>query len=224
MKVKKLLLLLLFCGAVSGLRAQNVPTHEKYVSYYEDGVNSKAFYDYFPSWEPGKPLGEDENFFIARVPMKKRFVNPKTQVNPALNPDRKFCLWTPMGISDTYWQSLPRYVFDGDNFSMWSYMDYQGGWSAPWIRMPAAYADVTHKNGVRNSGGLIFFDSWGGDNTNAQKCVSMLVERNYDGSFKYAKKLAQFLRYYGLDGIGINPEGFVPSASLFQDFIIDCRA
>ena len=61
--------------------------------------------------------------------MKKRFVNTATQVDPTMTQDRKFSMWTPMGISDTYWQSLPRYVFDGDNFSMWSYVDSQGGWS-----------------------------------------------------------------------------------------------
>lgn len=175
MKTPKLVLSVLACSVVVGNYAQNIPTHAPYVELLPTkeisiaGGDKKTvyldFYDYFESWEPGVPLSEDENFYIARVPMKKRFVNTATQVDPTMTQDRKFSMWTPMGISDTYWQSLPRYVFDGDNFSMWSYVDSQGGWSLPWVRVPGAYSDVTHRNGVANSGGLIFFDSWGGDNT-----------------------------------------------------------
>lgn len=198
--------------------AQYVPSHPKYVEYID---GNKAFYDYFPTWEPGDKLSADENFFISRVKIKDRFVNRNTQVVPddELNNQRKFSLCTPMGISDTYWQELPRYVMDGDNFSMWSYVDSQGAWSASWIRTVGAYSDVCHKNGVVNSGGLIFFDSWGGDNTHAQKCVDMLVEKNPDGSFKYLDKFIKFIRYYGVDGLTVNPEGTIYRASDFQDFI-----
>ena len=221
MKTKTWLFSMLSCIAVSSVSAQNIPSHDAYVKLYDDNV-SQNFYDYFRTSEPGQALSEDENFFISRVPLKKRFENANTQVDPTLTTDRKFCMWTPMGVADTYWQSLPRYVFDGDNFSMWSYVDSQGGWSLPWIRVPGAYSDVTHRNGVANSGGLIFFDSWGGDNTNANNCVRMLTEKE-NGKFKYAEKLVKFMRYYGVDGLGVNPEGSVPNASDFQDFIIECR-
>ena len=146
MKTPKLVLSVLACSVVVGNYAQNIPTHAPYVELLPTkeisiaGGDKKTvyldFYDYFESWEPGVPLSEDENFYIARVPMKKRFVNTATQVDPTMTQDRKFSMWTPMGISDTYWQSLPRYVFDGDNFSMWSYVDSQGGWSLPWVRVP----------------------------------------------------------------------------------------
>ena len=221
MKAPKLLLSVFACAAVVGSYAQNVPTHDSYVMPFDDG-KSKPFSEYFREWEPGTPLSEDENFYIARVPMKERFVNTATQVDPTMTQDRKFCMWTPMGISDTYWQSLPRYVFDGDNFSMWSYVDSQGGWSLPWVRVPGAYSDVTHRNGVANSGGLVFFDSWGGDNTESNNSVNMLVEKD-GGQFKWVEKFVKFLRYYGLDGVGINPEGTVPNASDLQDFFSQCR-
>lgn len=232
MKTPKLVLSVLACSVVVGNYAQNIPTHAPYVELLPTkeisiaGDDKKTvyldFYDYFESWEPGVPLSEDENFYIARVPMKKRFVNTTTQVDPTMTQDRKFSMWTPMGISDTYWQSLPRYVFDGDNFSMWSYVDSQGGWSLPWVRVPGAYSDVTHRNGVANSGGLIFFDSWGGDNTSPTANVNMLVKKE-GGKFKYVEKFVKFLRYYGLDGVGINPEGPVPQASALQDFFSQCR-
>lgn len=105
---------------------------------------------------------------------------------------------------------------------MWSYVDSQGGWSLPWVRVPGAYSDVTHRNGVANSGGLIFFDSWGGDNTSPTANVNMLVKKE-GGKFKYVEKFVKFLRYYGLDGVGINPEGPVPQASALQDFFSQCR-
>ena len=176
MKTPKLVLSVLACSVVVGNYAQNIPTHAPYVELLPTkeisiaGGDKKTvyldFYDYFESWEPGVPLSEDENFYM----------------------------WTPMGISDTYWQSLPRYVFDGDNFSMWSYVDSQGGWSLPWVRVPGAYSDVTHRNGVANSGGLIFFDSWGGDNTSPTANVNMLVKKE-GGKFKYVEKFVKFLRY-----------------------------
>ena len=114
MKTKTWLFSMLSCIAVSSVSAQNIPSHDAYVKLYDDNV-SQNFYDYFRTWEPGQALSEDENFFISRVPLKKRFENANTQVDPTLTTDRKFCMWTPMGVADTYWQSLPRYVFDGDN-------------------------------------------------------------------------------------------------------------
>lgn len=221
MKTPRLLLSVLACAAVAGSYAQNIPTHDSYVRPFEEG-KQKNFSSYFRNWDPATPMSEDENFYISRVPLKQRFVNTATQVDPTMTQDRKFCMWTPMGISDTYWQALPRYVFDGDNFNLWSYIDSQGGWSLPWVRVPGAYSDVTHRNGVANSGGLLFFDSWGGDNTESNNVVNMLVERQ-NGNFKWVEKFVKYLRYYGLDGIGFNPEGTVPNAGDLQDFFIACR-
>lgn len=204
----------LLVGAV-GAKAQYIPTHDKYVTWTQED-----FQKYFPTWEPGTQLSEDENFFISRVKMQDRFVNRNTQAREYTENDnqRKFSMDTPMGISDTYWQCLPRYVFDGDVFSMWSYVDQQGGWSKSWIRSTGAYSDVCHKNGVLSSGGTIFFDSWGGDNTGPSAIVNMLCTK-VNGEFKYLDKFIKFLRYYGIDGVSFNPEGTIPQASVFQDFL-----
>ena len=95
MKTPKLVLSVLACSVVVGNYAQNIPTHAPYVELLPTkeisiaGGDKKTvyldFYDYFESWEPGVPLSEDENFYIARVPMKKRFVNTATQVDPTLS-------------------------------------------------------------------------------------------------------------------------------------------
>lgn len=215
------LLSLFMMGGVAAY-GQYVPTHPKYVTYVDGG---KKFTDYFPTWEPGTQLSEDENFFISRVKYKERFVNRDSQVIPDnnYNNQRKFSLCTPMGISDTYWQTLPRGVMDGDTFSMWSYIDYQDGWSQSWIRNVGAYSDVCHKNGVQNSGGVVFFDSWGGDNTNSNATVNLITQKNSDGSWKYLDKFMKFLRYYGVDGVTFNPEGTVPNADALQDFFVACH-
>lgn len=217
----------LLSASAAQVQAQYVPTHPKYITYIDGGKN---FTEYFPTWEPGKQLSEDENFFISRVRIKERFINRNSQVvvpNSSTfqkyNNERKFSLCTPMGISDTYWQTLPRYVMDGDNFGLWSYVDYQDGWSQSWIRNVGAYSDVCHKNGVQNSGGVVFFDSWGGDNTGSNATVNLITQTNSDGSFKYLSKFCQFLHYYGIDGLTFNPEGFVPNASKLQDFFIQVR-
>ena len=107
MKTPKLVLSVLACSVVVGNYAQNIPTHAPYVELLPTkeisiaGGDKKTvyldFYDYFESWEPGVPLSEDENFYIARVPMKKRFVNTATQVDPTMTQDRKFSMWTLTG-------------------------------------------------------------------------------------------------------------------------------
>ena len=215
-------LALLFAASAGVANAQYVPTHPKYVEYISGG---QKFTDYFPSWEPGKQLSEDENFFISRVKIKERFVNRNSQVVPDndYNNQRKFSLCTPMGISDTYWQTLPRGVMDGDTFGMWSYIDYQDGWSQSWIRNVGAYSDICHKNGVQNSGGVVFFDSWGGSNVESQATVNLLTQKNSDGSWKYLDKFMKFLRYYGVDGVTFNPEGTIYNASALQDFFSACH-
>lgn len=230
MSTKRILLSFALVAGAMYSYAQYIPSHDKYVEDMymvnaqdpidKEKMRNARFYEYFRDWEPGKELTEDDNFYISRVKIKDRFVNTATQVDPEMTQDRKFCLWTPMGISDTYWQTLPRYVLDGDNFGMWSYLDYQGGWSLPWVRVPGSFSDVAHKNGVTN-GCLIFFDSWGGDNTEASNIVNMLVEK--DGSnFKYLDKFIRFLKYYGVDGVGVNPEGTIPNHRLLMDFFAEC--
>lgn len=227
--MKRFLSSAIMLASILSVNAQYIPTHDKYVESLpiltasESGERedrSKRFYEYFPNWQPGQELTEDDNFYISRVKIKERFVNTATQVDPSMTQDRKFCLWTPMGISDTYWQTLPRYVLDGDNFGMWSYLDYQGGWSLPWVRVPGSFSDVAHKNGVTN-GCLIFFDSWGGDNTEAANNVNMLVTKS-GGNFVYLDKFIQFLKYYGVDGVGVNPEGTISNARALQEFFAAC--
>ena len=57
-------------------------------------------------------------------------------------------MWVPLDDPSVKWKAFPRYSLEGDNFSMWSYLDIHGNWSAPWARVSAGLSDVAAKNGV----------------------------------------------------------------------------
>ena len=132
--------------------AQTEPTHTNYV---ELGSDSKAWYQAYNSWQAGTPLyngtedAENENFFISRVKPRDRFVYTNTQVKESLNPARKLLWWCPIGVSS--WNAVPSYFFNSEVFSMWSYVDIYGNWTAPMVQVPGAFLDICHKNGVAAS-------------------------------------------------------------------------
>ena len=210
------ILLILFCGNIYAQHLEDVRWHPS------NGMN---FVEFLEVWEPGVPVSEDDNFFISRVKLKERFVNAKTQVHPGLSTERQLCWWTPMGNGKKLWKSFPHNYFEVDNFNMWQYVDIHGNWGDGWFRVPGVFNDVAHKNGVRT--GCVLFINWGepvkapGDR--AFDLLSKLTEKNEYGHFKYAEKLIRFLKYYGIDGIGVNPEGEwgVDIASDVQDFFAE---
>lgn len=239
MKLKHLLFSASFLLSV-GTFAQGIPTHPMYVDF--EGVNSEPssatssdFAALLDAWEPGKPFAVksesegyiDDNFFISRVRLKERFKNQNTQVNDTLTneTDKNFCWWGPIGEMTKQWGPLPRYNFEADNFGMWQYLDIHGNWSNSWFRVPGAMTDVAHKNGVVT--GCLYFVDWGAtvsETSAAGKPLADLCAK--DGStFKYAKKFVQMLKYYGIDRVGINPEGnWSPTLNTnFQDFLAECH-
>ncbi len=187
--------------------------------------NGMNFVEFLEAWEPGVPVNEDDNFFISRVKLKERFENAKTQVHPELNTARQLCWWTPMGDGKKQWKSFPRNCFEADNFNMWQYVDIHGNWGDGWFRVPGVFNDVAHKNGVRT--GCVLFINWGepvkapGDRV--YDLLSRLTAKDEYGRFKYAGKLIRFLKYYRIDGIGINPEGIWDAdiAAEVQDFFAE---
>lgn len=99
------------------------------------------------------------------------------------------------------WKSLPSYFFDSEVFSMWSYVDIYGNWTAPMIRMAGAFTDICHKNGVRTS--TLASVPWASTVTATDGGHGQTMKAMIDGG---ADKLLKFLRYYGIDGIGYNSE------------------
>ncbi len=201
-KINHFLLLLPFLLVATGMMAQ-IPNHEQYIKFMPDGKN---FHTAYATWTPGSALfpeaAEDEEFFISRVKPKTRFTNPATQVNPELNSERKLLWWCPVGIADGgNWNAIPSYHFDSEVFSMWSYMDIWGNWTAPFIRMPAAFADVCHKNGVKTS--TLASIPWAARVNATDVPHGANMKAMIDGG---PDKLLRFLRHYGIDGIGYNSE------------------
>ena len=231
--MKKLHLFVLAMIFATTAMAQSVPTHEMYV---DDGnpvdATIVAFLD---KWEPGKPWNGDdnyvdENFWISRVPLKNRF-RPGDQANDALNDsnNKNFCWCAPTGEMTKKWGALPRYNFDGDNFNMWQYVDIHSNWTNGWWRVPGAFNDVAHKNGVKT--GCTYFIDWGAAVNNMEEPGKTLFDlaetgsNSYGDKYKYSRKLIQFLKYYGIDGLAMNPEGYwgFNVYNRFIPFLAECH-
>lgn len=184
--------------------AQTVPQHDHYI---KDSDGSTPFYTAYGNWIPGTPLysgeaAKDEEFFISRVKPKTRFVNANTQVDPNLNSARKLLWWCPVGTADGGgWNAVPSYFFDSEAFSMWSYVDIYGNWTAPFIRMAGAFTDICHKNGVVTS--VVASVPFGASLSPTDGGHGQNFQALYDGG---TEKFLKFLRYYGIDGVGFNSE------------------
>lgn len=215
--------------------AQRTPKHEfdfekVTVGGEKKEINWKNLYRFFDSWQPGTPpcgLSRiDDEFFISRQRPLKRITDGDYQVRNDVEAERRMFLWTPLDDPTTKWKALPRYCFEGDNFSMWQYIDTHGNWSAPWLRVSAGISDAAAKNGV--TVGCVLSVPWDaevGDTVKADysQTLMKLAERNTDGSFRNSLKLARLMKYYGINALGVNSEFNTDKATMMrlQDFFID---
>lgn len=231
MKIRHLLLSAVVAAFAMGGNAQSVPTHEMYVQY----ASPSNIVEALKNWSPGKAWGEgknykDENFFISRVPMKNRFL-PADYANKELDEsnDKRLGWCVPTGEMTKKWGALPRYNFDGDNFNLWQYINIHSNWSNGWWRVPGAFNDVAHRNGVMT--GCTYFIDWGAGVNQMEEPGKTLYELSAPGTndkgdkYKYSRKLIEFLRYYGIDGLCLNPEGYWGAAvyTRFIPFLAECH-
>ena len=212
MKRRSTLMALALSAVALTAQAQRTPTHPLDIATTDETgwINS------FMSWEPGKTIANasriDDEFFISRVKPKKRIGEKEGDyiVDANVDRNRKMCLWTPLDDPTSKWKALPRYCFEGDNFSLWSYLDIHGNWTAPWIRCSAGLADVAAKNGVKVGTlmsipfGVRINLNWGSGTH--ETTLRKLTETTSQGKYKHAAKLVQYMKYYGVNGIGINSE------------------
>lgn len=177
----------------------------KYIKWSGD---TDKFYTAYEAWQEGQPLypnaAEDENFFISRVKFRDRFVNRQTQAHSGINDtnEKKVINWVPIGVGDNgNANALPSGIYDSDVFSMWNNITHYGNWTAPLVRVPGAFMDAAHKNGVSTS--ALASVPWSanvsaGDGTHGSNLAAL-----YNGG---AEKFVKFLKQYGIDGWGINSE------------------
>lgn len=176
-------------------------------------INWNEMYRFFDCWQPGTPPDSlcriDDEFFISRQRPLPRIADGDYYARNDAQADRKLFMWTPLDDPSATWKALPRYSFEGDNFSMWQYVDCHGNWSAPWFRVAAGIADAAAKNGV--SVGCLLSVPWAAKvDFSKDDAYSLtlrkMTERNAGGEFKNTMKLARLMKYYGINTLGINSE------------------
>jgi endo-beta-N-acetylglucosaminidase D len=172
------------------------------------------------SWTAGTDYtgAGDDNFFISRVKPKARFTNTATQVNTSLVPwwdwkststttagnySRKIVMWTPIGFghsvksAESPYMAMPNGIFNNEVFTMWQYISSFGEWGENFMRLPANFTDVAHKNGVAVLTTLLAAQG-NMSNTNWKTVIQNLGSNT--------TKAINYLKYYGIDGIGYNSE------------------
>lgn len=165
--------------------------------------DSKEFAANVLKWksDPRHALSADDNFFISRVKPRLRFVNPATQVRRDLVwgvNDKRLMAWLPINVNhDGNRNALPTGEFDSECFTMWSYVDHWGNWSAPLGRIPGNFTDVAHKNGVTVSS--LAPVPWGSISDEWNEALTAVSALD-------AADVADMLVYYGHDGLGYNSE------------------
>lgn len=187
--------LLLFgcCLIPSTLMAQELKS-----DYIQWGFDSHQFANKLSSWSKANPtINEDDNFFISRVRPKTRFRNVDTQVRQDLTDanDKKLLAWLPWNVPSK--NALPDGVFDSEVFSMWPYVTHWGDWNCGLGRIPASLLDVAHKNGVPVSS--VAGIPWGGLKGDWRTTLNNLSNANVQNA-------ADFMNYFGYDGLGYNSE------------------
>ena len=229
-KKTTLLASMLLCGCVFGY-AQRTPTHPLDIQDKGD----KYLLENILNWEAGTPPREvsamDDQFYISRVRPLPRIAEAddyQAEVSKQAKPGRKMCLWTPLDDPTSSWKALPRYCFEGDNFSMWSYLNIHGNWTAPWFRVTGGLSDVAHKNGV--AVGCVASIPWSASvsvsaSSGWGKTFGELTKKNSDGTYANVERFVKILKYYGIDGVGVNSEFHANAATMkqIQGFFAACH-
>ena len=192
-------------------------------------------------WSPETDIfGE---YMRAQVPLQIRNeAFAATQANPELDPTTEF-----FSLSGDYgnaffdsYQSTNE--FSQYLFNFWQYTDYYGSWhgtptaevpeelydaSASWeyryfefgiLNLPnPAYTNAAHKNGALSLG-CIFLPREG-------QYHSPMLEKDENGNFPVADKLAEMVEYYGFDGYFINQEETIAleEVDLYKEFMVYLR-
>ena len=167
-------------------------------NYIQWGFDSHQFPGKLQSWSKSNPkINDDDNFFISRVKPKQRFRYTGTQVRTDLTEtnDKKLLAWLPWNVPSK--NALPDGVFDSEVFSMWPYVTHWGDWNCGLGRIPAALLDAAHKNGVPVSS--VAGIPWGGLKGDWRTTLNNLSTANVQNA-------ADFMNYFGYDGLGYNSE------------------
>ena len=208
---KKLLLLSGAALATTALSAQQLQTNDvifpqstklhEYIEQWNGGAGTFRM----PKTENGQTVTvdwEDQEFFTSRVKPRTRITTTTgANVNDfGSQAGRRSMWWVPIGDPST--QALPNAVFNSEAFSMWSYLDVYGCWTAPYGWVTGAFADIAHKNGVSVSGQASIPNA----TISGDWLTSMTTMGSKYGSSTGAETVGKFLLYHGCDGLAYNSE------------------
>lgn len=174
--------------------------------YVDWGTTGPGFGAALFGWQKGQAWTQDDNFFISRVALHPRFRDASTQVRPSLDEsnDKNLLMWVP--VNSPGFNALPDGKWDCEVFPMWQYVTHYGNWSTSLVRVPAAFTDAAHRNGVPVS--CVAGVPYGSLNQGWRDGLQALVDAGAD-------RLADFLQRFGVDGVGYNSE-FAGGADLVQ--------
>ncbi len=205
----------LLCGGF--LLIAGSASAQKWQPGYVVWPESDQLHNYVSQWNGGNGKitvngkeWEDEEFFISRVKPKTRFVNRKSQVYSDfdVDNDKRHVWWVPIGNgSNGNPNAFQNGTMDSEAFSLWSYLDHYGNWTASYGWVPGGFADAAHKNGVAVSG--VASVPFGGISANWRSCFQAMQNLSADA-------VGKFLYYHGVDGVGYNSEwsGYAPAPGL----------
>lgn len=165
--------------------------------YVDWGTQSETFHEALAKWASEGRVSDDDNFFISRIKPKERFRNNATQILPQLNDttDKRLIAWLPFNSEEH--NALPDGRFDAEVFALWPYVTHWGNWSCPLGRVPGAFLDAAHKNGVAVSS--VADIPAGSLSDEYAEMIDGLSATDVDNA-------AAFLTYFGIDGLGYNSE------------------
>ena len=152
----------------------------------------------------------DDQFFISRQRPLARITDGDYRVQKNVPAGRKMLLWVPPDDPTSTWKSLPRYCFEGDNFSMWQYINCHGNWTAPLMRVTAGLTDAAAKNGV--TVGSVMSIPWAysiaiNSSDSYQSVLQSSARRMPTAHSRTPLKVRQkLMKYYGINGLGVNSE------------------
>lgn len=209
------------------------------------GQNQPYFHGYrisdIKDWSP--QTDKYGKYMRAHVPLEERNkAFAPTQANPKLDPTTEFFNLSG-DYGNAFFDSNPETnKFSQYLFNFWQYTDYYGSWHGlPTAQVPEklydcndsweyryfefgilnlpnpAYTNAAHKNGVLSLG-CIFLPRPG-------QYYSSLFEKDKNGKFTIADKLAEMCEYYGFDGYFINQEESIEpdEVDLYKEFIAYLR-
>ncbi|MGY3775708.1 endo-beta-N-acetylglucosaminidase [Helcococcus sueciensis] len=176
--------------------------------------------DSIPEWDPANLPNDELN--RGSVPLKERVKG--SPINEYASSEGEILsLAYLLGNNYSKYSSVGDYEFNVNTFDMWQYVGTQVFWDGA-VPTPDVI-DAAHKNGVPILGTLFF--NWSGSASD-NEIFAKFLQKDSDGKYPAARKLAEIAKHYGFDGYFFNQEttGYATGGKSqeLKDFILEMKA